>query len=158
MLSALKELIPGAENWPRFVRNESEQFEARLSQVQIEESPSILLAGMAGSTMPIAVSHGEGRLELAHGTTDLAGLVGMRFVDSRGEPANRYPENPNGSPDGITGLCNRDGRFTVLMPHPERVYRTVQNSWHDQSERPAAEWSEDSPWMRLFRNARVWVD
>ncbi len=158
MLSALKELIPGAENWPRFVRNESEQFEARLSQVQIEESPSILLAGMAGSTMPIAVSHGEGRLELAHGTTDLAGLVGMRFVDSRGEPANRYPENPNGSPDGITGLCNRDGRFTVLMPHPERVYRTVQNSWHDQSERPVAEWSEDSPWMRLFRNARVWVD
>ncbi|MAV25161.1 MAG: phosphoribosylformylglycinamidine synthase [Gammaproteobacteria bacterium] len=158
MLSALKALIPGAHNWPRFVRNQSEQFEARLSQVRIEESPSLLLDGMAGSVMPIVVSHGEGRVELASELSDVDSLVGMRFVDHEARPVMSYPENPNGSTGGITGLCNEDGRFTILMPHPERVYRTVQNSWHDQFTRPVSAWDEDSPWMRLFRNARVWVD
>jgi phosphoribosylformylglycinamidine synthase len=156
MFSALRELIPGTAHWPQFVRNRSEQYEARLSRVEILESPSILLAGMAGSMMPIAVAHGEGRAEF-----DSAGaleccvgerLIAARFVDNRGAATEHYPENPNGSPLGIAGLSNGDGRITITMPHPERVFRTVLNSWHPP------EWGEDSGWMRLFRNARAWVD
>ena len=154
-LSALRELIPGTELWPRFVRNRSEQFEARLVGVRIEESPSILLRGMAGARLPIAVAHGEGRAEFAseEGAQQASaeGLVAMRFVGNRGEIASTYPANPNGSPGGITGLASADGRATILMPHPERVFRTVQHSWHPPG------WGEDGPWIRLFRNARAWV-
>jgi phosphoribosylformylglycinamidine synthase len=155
MMSALKPLIPGADHWPRFVRNRSEQFEGRFSLVEVLQTPSLFFTGMAGSVLPIAVAHGEGRAEFASAAAETAcsalGLVGMRFVDSRGQPARTYPENPNGSPGGITGLTTVDGRVTILMPHPERVYRTVQNSWHPD------EWGEDGGWMRMFRNARVWV-
>ena len=154
MLSNLSELIPGAEAWPRFVRNRSEQFEARLSTVEIVESPSILLTGMAGSRLPIAVAHGEGRAELAPGqlaTLTKSQAVAARFVDNYGRVSERYPSNPNGSPGGITALTTPDGRVTIMMPHPERVFRTVQLSY-----RPAA-WGEDSPWMRLFHNARTWL-
>ncbi|HEY4187862.1 MAG TPA: phosphoribosylformylglycinamidine synthase [Polyangia bacterium] len=154
MLSALKEIIPGATSWPRFVRNRSEQFEARLARVRIETGPSILLAGMAGTLAPIVVAHGEGRAEFesedARGTFEQAGLVAGRFVDNHGRVATTYPANPNGSPEGIMALTTPDGRVTVLMPHPERVYRAVQLSWN-----PFA--GPDSPWMRLFRNARAWV-
>jgi phosphoribosylformylglycinamidine synthase len=160
MMSALKEIVPGAAAWPRFVRNRSEQFEARLTLVAIERSPSVLLAGMEGSRLPVAVAHGEGRAELGdgHGADGAAraglegaGLIAARFVDNHGRPTERYPANPNGSPGGITALTTPDGRVTILMPHPERVFRAVQLSW-----RPRA-WRDDSPWMRLFRNARVWV-
>jgi phosphoribosylformylglycinamidine synthase len=152
MLAALKSLIPGAQDWPRFVTNASEQFEARLSLVQVQESHSLLLAGMAGSHMPIAVSHGEGRAEVS--AADAAnlindGLIPLRFIDHRLNATEHYPENPNGSPMGITAVTTTDGRFTAMMPHPERVYRTVQNSWHPP------DWQQDSPWMRLFRNART---
>jgi len=155
MLSTLAELIPGAERWPRFVQNRSERFEARLSLVQIEESPSLFFRGMAGARIPVAVSHGEGRAEL-QSPDDLAALersqlVAARFVDNHGRVTEHYPENPNGSPGGLTALTTPDGRVTVLMPHPERVFRSVQLSY-----RPA-EWGEDSPWMRIFRNARVFV-
>ncbi len=155
MLSNLHELIPGAGEWPRFVRNRSEQFEARLSLVEVLESPSVLLRGMAGSRLPIAVAHGEGRAEFASPAQLEAlrarGLVAARYVDHHGRPAERYPENPNGSPGGITAVTTPDGRVTILMPHPERVFRAVQLSW-----RPAG-WNEDGPWLRLFRNARAWV-
>ena len=153
MLATLHELIPGAEAWPRFVRNRSEQFEARLVLVEVVESPSILLRGMAGSKLPIAVAHGEGRAEFR----DEAHLVAarqqtaVRYIENTFEPALRYPANPNGSPEGITGLTTRDGRVTIMMPHPERVVRTVQNTWHPD------DWGEDGPWLRLFRNARRWV-
>ena len=152
MLSNLKEIIPGAENWPAFVRNESEQFEARFSQVQIEESPSILLKGMAGTRIPVAVAHGEGRMDFGAGdASQVEGLVGVRYVDAAGNPTETYPFNPNGTAAGMTGLTTPDGRVTIMMPHPERVFRTVQNSWHPD------DWQEDAPWMRLFRNARKWV-
>ncbi|RDB42931.1 phosphoribosylformylglycinamidine synthase [Halomonas sp. DQ26W] len=155
MFSQLRELIPGAENWPRFVRNESEQFEARVAMVQVESSPSILLAGMEGSRLPIAVAHGEGRAEFrdsAHlRSMQVSTQVALRFVDNYGQVTSHYPANPNGSPSGITGLTTPDGRVTIMMPHPERVVRAVTNSW-----RPA-EWSQDGAWMRLFRNARVWL-
>ncbi len=155
MLSNLRELIPGAEAWPHFVRNRSEQFEARLSSVAIEESPSILLQGMVGSRLPIAVAHGEGRAEFADRETreriESAGLVAGRFVAPDGAIADLYPDNPNGSPAGITALTTPDGRVTIMMPHPERVFRSVQHSWHPDG------WEEDAPWMRLFRNARAWV-
>lgn len=154
MLAALRSLIPGTTLWPRFVTNRSEQFEARFSLVQIQPGPSILLAGMAGSHMPIAVSHGEGRADI-----DLAGAqkllksgqVAMQFVDHELQVTQTYPLNPNGSPLGISGITSKDGRVTAIMPHPERVFRTVQNSW-----RPA-DWREDSPWLRMFRNARAFV-
>jgi phosphoribosylformylglycinamidine synthase len=148
MLSNLRELIPGAERWPHFVRNRSEQFEARVSLVEIEESPSILLRGMAGARLPIVVAHGEGRAEFE----GEPGIVAARFVDNRGAPTEHYPENPNGSPGGVTALTTPDGRVTIMMPHPERVFRTVQHSWHPDG------WGEDGPWMRLFRNARLFVD
>jgi len=155
MLSTLRSLIPGAEGWPRFVRNRSERFEARLSLVELVESPSVLLAGMAGSRIPIAVAHGEGRAEYASADglakLERAGLVAARFVDNRGTPTVHYPENPNGSPAGVTGLTTPNGRVTVMMPHPERVFRSVQLSWCPD------DWGEDAPWLRLFRNARAWV-
>jgi phosphoribosylformylglycinamidine synthase len=153
MLAALAELIPGAAHWPRFRRNRSEQFEGRLSLVEITATNSPFFAGMAGSRFPIAVAHGEGRAEFASAADQAAAaaLVALRYVDNRGRIAERYPANPNGSPQGIAGLASADGRVTILMPHPERVFRTVQNSWH-----PAAA-GEDSGWMRMFRNARAWV-
>ena len=155
MLSTLKELIPGADHWPRFVRNQSEQFEARFSQVEIPVSPALFFAGMQGSVLPIAVAHGEGRAEFTDEATATAvansGLVAARYVDGRGAVASRYPQNPNGSPHGITGLTTSDGRVTIMMPHPERVFRAVTNSWYPR------EWGEDGPWLRMFRNARVWV-
>ncbi|HYN77186.1 MAG TPA: phosphoribosylformylglycinamidine synthase subunit PurQ, partial [Lamprocystis sp. (in: g-proteobacteria)] len=153
MLATLHEIIPGADHWPRFVRNRSEQFEARLVMVEVPDSPSILLQGMAGSRLPIAVAHGEGRAEFADAAAlEAAGsLVALRYIENDGDVASRYPANPNGSPDGIAGLASRDGRVTIVMPHPERVFRTLQHSWHPDG------WGEDGPWMRLFRNARVWV-
>jgi phosphoribosylformylglycinamidine synthase len=155
MVSTLKALIPGADHWPRFVRNRSEQFEARVSLVRVEPSPSILLADMAGSHLPIAVAHGEGRAEFADTAAaqacDTSGTVAMRYLENDLSVASAYPANPNGSPLGITGLTTTDGRATIMMPHPERVSRAVTNSW-----RPA-EWSEDGGWMRLFRNARRWL-
>ncbi|MGP9684266.1 MULTISPECIES: phosphoribosylformylglycinamidine synthase [unclassified Halomonas] len=155
MLSQLKALIPGAENWPTFVRNESEQFEARVSMVRVEKSPSILLAGMEGSQLPIAVAHGEGRAEFrdsAHlRSMQSSSQIALRYIDNYGQSTTRYPANPNGSPSGITGLTTPDGRVTIMMPHPERVARAVTNSW-----RPT-EWVDDGAWLRLFRNARVWL-
>lgn len=153
MLAALKALIPGAEHWPKFVRNRSDQFEARLSLVRVEESPSILLRGMAGSRLPIVSSHGEGRavFESSEALERSASLAALRYVTGRGEPAERYPANPNGSPGGLAGLSSADGRVTILMPHPERGFRTVQHSWHP------AEWGERAPWQKLFDNARDWV-
>ncbi|WP_236199497.1 phosphoribosylformylglycinamidine synthase [Pseudomonas pseudonitroreducens] len=155
MMSNLHELIPGTEFWPHFVRNRSEQFEARVAMVQVQESQSIFLQGMAGSRLPIAIAHGEGHAEFeseeALLEADLSGTVALRFVDNLGKVTESYPANPNGSPRGITGLTSRDGRVTIMMPHPERVFRAVQNSWRPD------EWEEDGGWMRMFRNARVWV-
>lgn len=155
MVSNLAELIPGAEGFPRFVRNRSEQFEARLALVRVEKSRSVLLQGMEGSLLPIAVAHGEGRAEFADDAArsgfESSGRVAVRWVDSHGNVASRYPENPNGSPSGIAAITSSDGRATLIMPHPERVFRAVQYSWRPKS------WSEDAPWMRLFRNARVFV-
>ncbi|MFZ3184362.1 MAG: phosphoribosylformylglycinamidine synthase [Pseudomonas sp.] len=156
MMSNLHELIPGSEFWPHFVRNKSEQFEARVAMVQVQESASIFLRGMAGTRMPIAIAHGEGHAEFeseeALLEADLSGCVSMRFVDNRGKVTENYPANPNGSPRGITGLTSRDGRVSIMMPHPERVFRAVQNSWQPD------DWQEDAGWLRMFRNARVWVD
>jgi phosphoribosylformylglycinamidine synthase len=152
--AALKELIPGAESWPSFRRNLSEQFEGRLVEVTVERSPSLFFAGMEGSTLTIPVAHGEGRAEFAAGAREAcetSGLVSLRYVDGRGQVAERYPRNPNGSPAGITGLTTPNGRVTILMPHPERAFRSVQHSWHPRS------WGEASPLFRMFQNARVWV-
>ena len=153
MLSHLKELIPGAANWPQFVRNRSEQFEARFATVEVLESRSVLLRGMEGSRLPIAVAHGEGRvhfgddqaLERARTQNQLC----LRYVDNCGKPAERYPSNPNGSPGGLTALTSADGRATIMMPHPERVFRNIQLSW-----RPAEWTGEEGPWLKLFQNAR----
>ncbi|WP_299178232.1 phosphoribosylformylglycinamidine synthase [uncultured Neptuniibacter sp.] len=156
MLSNLHELIPGAELWPHFVRNQSEQFEARVAMVEVQESKSIFLQEMHGSRMPIAIAHGEGRAEFKDEThlTNLqgAGNVALRYVDNYGQVTERYPANPNGSPAGISGVTTDDGRVTIMMPHPERVFRAVTNSWAPDN------WDEDGAWMRMFRNARVWVD
>ena len=153
MMAALRPLIPGAENWPRFVTNLSERFEARFVEVRIEKSPSVLFRGMEGAMLPIVVSHGEGRAEFESDAqlkaAEEQGIVAVRYIDHDGNVASKYPLNPNGSPAGITSVTTADGRFTILMPHPERVMRTVSNSWHPD------EWGEDSPWMRVFRNARV---
>ncbi|MGV6816579.1 MAG: phosphoribosylformylglycinamidine synthase [Thiotrichales bacterium] len=154
MFSQLKEIIPGAGHWPYFRRNKSAQFEARVSMVEVMPSPSIFLNEMQGSRLPIAVAHGEGQAVFTEVTDEAvmhSGLVTLRYVDNHGHPTEHYPENPNGSPFGITGLTTEDGRFTIMMPHPERVFRTVQNSWHPN------EWPEDGPWLRMFRNARVWL-
>jgi len=153
MMSNLRELIPGAAAWPHFERNRSEQFEARFVMLEVQRSPSVLFDGMAGSRLPVPVAHGEGYARFAspaaHAATEP--LVAVRYVDNRGAATETYPANPNGSPGGITGVTTPDGRFTILMPHPERVFRTVQHSWHPR------EWGEDGPWLRLFRNARKWV-
>jgi phosphoribosylformylglycinamidine synthase len=153
MMSNLHELIPGTGHWPHFVRNQSEQFESRLVLLEVQPSPSLFFAGMEGSRIPVALAHGEGYAEFrdARHRAAAEALVCLRFVDHRGSPTERYPYNPNGSPGGITGLTTADGRFTILMPHPERVFRSVQMSWHPDT------WGEDSPWMRVFRNARTWL-
>jgi phosphoribosylformylglycinamidine synthase len=155
MMSNLKEIIPGSDTWPRFVQNKSERFEARFSLVEIQESPSVLFNGMAGSVMPIAVSHGEGRTEFcsdeAIDAANNSGTVSMRYINNYGDITETYPANPNGSVDGITSLTTTDGRVTIMMPHPERVFRTVANSWHPDN------WGEDSPWARMFRNARKFI-
>jgi len=155
MLSNLHEIIPGASHWPRFVRNVSEQYEARVTLVRVEKNPSVLLAGMDGSQLPIVVAHGEGqaqfRSEDALERLEASGGVALRFVDARGSVTQTFPMNPNGSPRAIAAVCSDDGRVTITMPHPERVFRTVQNSWRPEG------WSEDGGWMRLFRNARVWL-
>ncbi|MGB6975860.1 MAG: phosphoribosylformylglycinamidine synthase [Gammaproteobacteria bacterium] len=155
MLSYLTEMIPGSKHWPKFLRNRSEQFEARLSLVEILPSPSLFFQGMTGSRLPIVVSHGEGKAEFTNKQgADLAlknKLVPLRFINNHGQPTMKYPANPNGSPLGITSLTTTDGRVTILMPHPERIFRTVQLSWHPK------DWQENSPWLRLFYNARVWV-
>ncbi len=155
MLAAVQELIPGSTGWPQFVGNRSEQFEARLSLVEIPESRSLLFAGMAGSRLPVAVAHGEGRAQFgqAEDAQKLAdnGQLAMRFVDHFGAVAQRFPANPNGSVAGVTGLTNADGRITIMMPHPERLTRATSFSWKPD------DWGQESPWLRMFRNARVWV-
>jgi phosphoribosylformylglycinamidine synthase len=153
MMSNLHGMIPGAENWPHFARNQSEQFEARFVMVEVQPSASIFFNGMAGSRMPIVVSHGEGYADFSDDKRlDAAqGLATLRYVDHRGNPTEIYPLNPNGSPQGITGLTTPDGRFSIMMPHPERIFRSVQNSWHPR------EWQENGAWMRMFQNARKWV-
>jgi phosphoribosylformylglycinamidine synthase len=155
MFALLKELIPGAQHWPRFLRNRSEQFEARLSMVRIAESPSVLLRGMGGSRLPVAVAHGEGRPQFAR-EEDLrrcldGRLIALQYVSNALERARTYPANPNGAVHAIAALTTPDGRATIMMPHPERVYRTAQNSWHPRDA------GEDSGWMRMFRNARSWL-
>ncbi len=155
MLSNLKSLIPGTDHWPRFVQNRSERYEGRLVSLKIEDTPSVLFSGMVGSVIPIVVAHGEGRAEFesdeAANACNQSGLVAARYVDNLHSPTEAYPLNPNGSPFGITSLTSEDGRSTILMPHPERVFRTAQFSWAPK------DWGEDSPWMRFFRNARAWV-
>jgi len=152
MLAALKEIIPGAAHWPTFLRNRSEQYEARFVMVEVLESPSILFRGMAGSRMPVASAHGEGRAQFAADADARSAIAALRYIDHYGKPTDTYPLNPNGSPGGLTGFTTADGRFTAIMPHPERVFRSVQMSWAPDGA------GEDSPWMRIFRNARVWVD
>ena len=155
MMSNLHELIPGTAHWPHFIKNESEQFEARTVMVEVMESPSLFFTGMEGSRMPIAVAHGEGRTEFQLGGSAQqamdAGLVTLRYISNDGFPAVNYPFNPNGSELGITGLCSEDGRFTIMMPHPERVFRSLQNTWMTEHT------GEDAPWLRMFRNARKWI-
>jgi phosphoribosylformylglycinamidine synthase len=155
MLAALKDLIPGAADWPRFVRNRSEQYEARLTLVQVPRTTSVLFTGMHGSVLPIVVSHGEGQAEFSsHLGPDRLferGGVSLQYVDHRDQPTEHYPYNPNGSPLGLAGVCSTDGRVTALMPHPERVFRTAQHSWAPPG------WAEDGAWTRIFRNARVFL-
>ena len=150
MMSALAELIPGAAAWPRFVKNRSEQFEARLALVEIPQSPSLFFRGMAGSRIPIAIAHGEGYAAVrAAAASPSDAIVCLRYVDNHGQPTEHYPLQPERLAAGLTGVTTADGRFTILMPHPERVFRTVQMSWHPDG------WGEDSPWLRMFRNARA---
>ena len=151
MMAALSPIIPGAQAWPKFTRNKSEQFEARLSQVEVLESPSIFFTGMAGSRLPIAVAHGEGYADFSQRGNAASVHRAMRFIDDQGRPTEAYPANPNGSPEGLTSVTTADGRFTVLMPHPERVFRNIQLSW------TSGDKAAPSPWLRMFRNARRWV-
>jgi phosphoribosylformylglycinamidine synthase len=153
MLSQLAPLIPGADNWPRFHRNVSEVFEARAVNVRVEKSVSVLLEDMQGSILPIA-AHGEGRVVASN--EHLASLnsnnqVTLRYVDSLGQPTQHYPLNPNGSPEAITGVTSKDGRATIMMPHPERNFRALQHSWKPE------DWNEDGAWLRMFRNARKFI-
>ena len=150
MLASLKDIIPGAEKWPDFVANRSGQFEARLSLVKVSESASLFFHGMVGSLLPVVTAHGEGRAQFHQQLPPQSQIV-LQYVGANGNNAVEYPQNPNGSPQGITGLCNSDGRITILMPHPERSLRTVNFSWAPD------EWPEISPWQRMFRNARQWV-
>jgi len=152
MMAALADLIPGAQAWPRFTRNKSEQYEARLAMVEVLDSPSLFFAGMAGSRIPVAVAHGEGYADFARRGSAADVVAAMRYVDGAGQPTEAYPLNPNGSAGGLTSVTTPDGRFTVLMPHPERVFRNVQMSFAAGGDVSAA-----SPWMRIFRNARRWV-
>jgi phosphoribosylformylglycinamidine synthase len=151
MMANLTSLIPGAAAWPRFTKNRSEQFEARLVTVEVLDSPSIFLSGMAGSRIAVPTAHGEGFADFSQSGDASKAIAAIRYVDNRGRPADTFPFNPNGSPGGINGYTTADGRFTILMPHPERTFRTVQYSW------APAGWGEDGPWMRMFRNARRWV-
>ncbi|MET1117271.1 MAG: phosphoribosylformylglycinamidine synthase [Comamonas sp.] len=151
MFAELAEIIPGAQDWPRFTQNQSNRFEARLSMVEVLESPSLFLQGMAGSRLPIAVAHGEGFANFSERGNAAQALAAMRFVDNHGQPTEQYPFNPNGSADGLTAVTTADGRFTAMMPHPERVFRNVQMSW------TSGDKSEFSPWMHVWRNARKWV-
>ncbi len=150
MISNLKEIIPGTNNWPTFERNTSEQFEARVTSVEIMQSESLFFEGMAGSIMPIAVAHGEGRANFSSASN--SENITIRYVDHNGNATQTYPHNPNGSENAVASLCDDSGRITIMMPHPERVFRAIQNSWHPSS------WKERSPWMRMFENARKWVD
>jgi phosphoribosylformylglycinamidine synthase len=147
MMAHLAPIIPGAAAWPTFRRNRSEQFEARVVMVEIPASPSIFLSAMAGSKLPVVVSHGEGRAEFTGGKKEQA-LTALRYIDNRGTVASGYPFNPNGSPDGLAGVTTADGRFTIMMPHPERTFRSVQMSWQPRG------LGEDAPWLEMFRNAR----
>ncbi|MCZ6565938.1 MAG: phosphoribosylformylglycinamidine synthase subunit PurQ, partial [Gammaproteobacteria bacterium] len=152
MLSQLSSLIRGAEHWTIFIRNASEQFEARLVMVEVIPSPSILFAGMHGSALPIVVAHGEGQASLSKQSLEYLqqnSLVSIKYIDNKLQVTDKYPFNPNGSSQGATAFCNPDGRFTIMMPHPERLFRSVQYSWQPKG------WQEDGPWMRMFRNARV---
>ncbi|MFQ5345859.1 MAG: phosphoribosylformylglycinamidine synthase subunit PurQ, partial [Mariprofundus sp.] len=151
MMSSLKSMVPGAEQWPDFKRNRSEQFEARLLQVEVLDSPSIFLSGMAGSKLPLVVAHGEGRAVFDSGQQRENVQTALCYLGPNGKATETYPYNPNGSPDGLTGFTTADGRFTIMMPHPERMFRSCQYSWHPDT------WGEDGPWMRMFRNARLWV-
>ena len=150
MMSQLKDIIPGAQHWPKFLRNASEQYEARLATLEVLDSSSIFFKGMNGSRIPVVVAHGEGRVSFPQACSPAKSGSAVRFVDNRGKPTENFPLNPNGSPGGLAGFTAADGRVTIMMPHPERVFRTVQMSWHPET------WGEDSPWMRMFRNARVW--
>jgi len=151
MLSQLRDIIPGSAHWPSFQRNASEQFEARLVALEVQSSSSIFLRGMAGSRLPVVTAHGEGRVEFAQPADVRKVAPCLRFVDNYGKPTEAFPLNPNGSPGGWTGFTAADGRVSILMPHPERVFRSVQLSWRPDG------WGEDSPWLRMFRNARAWV-
>ena len=154
-MSNLHSMIPGSDHWPRFVQNQSERYEGRFVSVKIEKSPSLFFQGMEGSVIPICTAHGEGYAEFrdpaAAKACSESGLVSARFVNNKHEVTEQYPLNPNGSPLGMTALTTTTGRVTILMPHPERVFRTQAMSWHP------ADWGEDSPWMRMFYNARAWV-
>ena len=155
MMSQLKEIIPGADHWPNFVQNNSEQFEARLVMVEINPSSSILLNDMQGSTLPMVVAHGEGKAELSEDSIKQLiknNQVALKYINNNLQTTEKYPFNPNGSPQGSTGFCNKDGRITIMMPHPERLFRAVQYSWQPTS------WTENGPWMRMFRNARKYLN
>ena len=151
MFAELADIIPGADAWPRFTTNRSERFEARLSMVEVLTSPSLFLQGMAGSRLPIAVAHGEGYANFGRRGDASKVIAAMRFTDNHGQPTEAYPANPNGSAGGLTAVTTADGRFTAMMPHPERVFRNIQMSWTSGNQ------DELSPWMEIWRNARRWV-
>jgi len=151
MFAELADIIPGAQDWPRFTTNQSERFEARLSMVEVLESPSLFFQGMAGSRLPIAVAHGEGFANFKHRGNAAQAISTMRFVDNHGAATEQYPFNPNGSAGGLTAVTTADGRFTAMMPHPERVFRNVQMSW------TSGDIASTSPWLRVWQNARKWV-
>jgi phosphoribosylformylglycinamidine synthase len=151
MFAELADIIPGAQDWPRFTTNQSERFEARLSLVEVLDSPSVFFQGMAGARLPIAVAHGEGLANFSQRGNAARVLPAMRFVDNAGQPSEAYPYNPNGSPGGLTAVTTADGRFTAMMPHPERVFRNIQSSW------TPLDASAPSPWMHLWHNARRWL-